>query len=113
MSGRRLDYDAKRRRQAKGERERTVGKEEGEGKGMVDYIMYGWIGFIILLLSLAYGVIQIECSKLFQYIFTGSNVTDDEIGLALEKFEESKQLAEEGMVNLLDADVCGRGSPRI
>ena len=78
MSGRRLDYDAKRRRQAKG---RDIPS--------LHFTYYHYMSHVI---------------KSFVCVI-GSTITDDEIGMALEKFEESKQLAEEGMMNLLDSDV--------
>ena len=80
MSGRRLDYDAKRRRQA---------------KGLLTCLYHSSDA---LCMCLTVVVMVLLCS--------GSNITDDEIGAALDKFDESKQLAEEGMTNLLDSDVC-------
>lgn len=60
LSGRRLDFDCKKRKKDKG---------EGTGRG------------------------------------AGSNVSDEDIRVAEEKFDESKQLAETAMSNLLDNDV--------
>lgn len=39
------------------------------------------------------------------FLFIGANVTEEEIKLAEEKFEESKQLAENAMHNLLENEV--------
>ena len=38
-------------------------------------------------------------------IFAGANVTEEEIRIAEDKFEESKQLTEAAMFNLLENDV--------
>lgn len=70
MNGRRLDYDAKRRQQAKGT----------------------WITITFI-------------KNLFLIFFQGSNVPDDDIRYAGDKFKESLELASDGMANFLDNEV--------
>ena len=70
MNGRRLDYDAKRRQQAKG---------VWMSKTFVKVITF--------------------------LIFQGSNVPDEDIRYAGDKFKESLELASDGMANLLDNEV--------
>lgn len=40
-------------------------------------------------------------------------VTEDEMKQAVEKFDDSKEIAEQSMFNLLESDVSWPGSPRL
>ncbi|XP_011058582.1 PREDICTED: endophilin-A isoform X6 [Acromyrmex echinatior] len=76
LQGRRLDFDCKRRRQAKATGKRSVSPHFGSPARL--------------------GISS---------PYTGSHVSDDEIRQAEEKFEESLHLAQMGMFNLLANDV--------
>ncbi|XP_018339525.1 PREDICTED: endophilin-A isoform X6 [Trachymyrmex septentrionalis] len=76
LQGRRLDFDCKRRRQAKATGKRSVSPHFGSPARL--------------------GISS---------PYTGSHVSDDEIRQAEEKFEESLHLAQMGMFNLLANDI--------
>lgn len=82
MQGRRLDYDCKRRKQAK--------------------------GFYIFVISISI-VFSFECPKTLKtlnlFCFVGSHVSDEELKQAEEKFAESLHSAQIGMFSLLENDV--------
>ncbi|XP_034245644.1 endophilin-A isoform X9 [Thrips palmi] len=80
LQGRRLDFDCKRRRQAKG--------SSSHNPGSVNRSPYGSP------IRLGSGVTA-----------AGSHISDDEIRQAEEKFAESLHLAQMGMFNLLENDV--------
>ncbi|KOX77118.1 Endophilin-A, partial [Melipona quadrifasciata] len=102
LQGRRLDFDCKRRRQAKATGKRSASPHFGSpAKSSSPYTDNN----IKNINHNSNPVVQFLISSPAQILRTGSHVSDDEIRQAEEKFAESLHLAQLGMFNLLENDV--------